>query len=207
MAPLGRLSSVLVILVTILSQDPPHSHLTRVILFPCLPGNMQILGEGKVRIINNTISVSSYRSLVLKEPRCSTVLKITAKDQIYLAVALEKARHPRILLKSRYFVCSNVIYGQSCSANKTSPCKISLVQASPKGMFTIAVAQGAGHVEQRSQKEFVKLTEKPTPAKFLSPLQLRPYFAFLLFKQQMLAAFIYRAFTSTWSPPCFQSVR
>lgn len=55
----------------------------------------------------------TQNTLVLKESRCSIVLKIIAKNQIYLAGALEKVRHPRILLKSRYFVCSNITYVKS----------------------------------------------------------------------------------------------
>lgn len=153
----------------------------------------------------NTTSVFPYHFPVLKEPRCSIVLKITAKNQTYLAVAFEKMRHPRILMKSRYFVCSNVIYVQSCSANKTRLCKVSLVHTSPKGMFTTAIAQGAMHVEQCSQKEFVKLTAKTSHVKFLSLLQLRPYFAFLLFKKQVLGAFIFSVHSHLpGHPPSFR---
>lgn len=76
--------------------------------------------------------------------------------------ALEKVRRPRTLLKSRCFVCSGISYVQSRSANKRSPCKISLVQALPKGKLTVAIAQGAVHVVQHSQKVFAKLTAKIT---------------------------------------------
>jgi len=52
-------------------------------------------------------------TLVLKELRCSIVLKTVAKNQIYLAGALEKARHRRLFLKSRYFFCSYTTYVKS----------------------------------------------------------------------------------------------
>lgn len=62
------------------------------------------------------------------------------------------------------------------------------------------------HVMQHSQKVFVKLIGKITHVTLFSLLQLGLYFAFLLFKKQIVAEFVYSSFTPTCSPLFSQSV-
>lgn len=57
----------------------------------------------------------------ISQTRHSIVLKINAKNQIYLAGVLEKVRHPITVKENKYISCFNITYVKICvitNANK-----------------------------------------------------------------------------------------